>query len=256
MIGWLCDGMLDTTARRWPAETRAEMRAEWRAELAAVPSAWRKMRFAASLAAAGPDGPRPFSAVRVIPAVLGSLLVVGALPQAYFVIAVRWVSFLADDTIGRHAWVGVASLVLAIGLGYLAARLTAPLTRLVTPWLVAPWTFGAALVIWLGDYAYHGWLVHADVIDLSLWALGGTLFVGASVVLARRGSRVLSWLAGLLAVPAALFGGFTHGGLGVDDQFMFHQWLPAFAFAVTTSMFVHATVFLIVYGRTLGVRRA
>ncbi|NUR31354.1 MAG: hypothetical protein HOV83_36855 [Catenulispora sp.] len=254
MIGWLCAGLLDTTARRWPPAVRDELRAEWQAELAAATGPWQRLRFAASLAATGPEGPQTFSPVRVGAAALGSLLIIGGLPIAYFRFALAWVSYASDDTIGWQAWVGVASLLVAVGLGYLGARLTASLTRFVTPWFAALWTFGLVLLLWIGDELRRGWLIRADVIDWSLWALGATVFVSASILLAQRGSRVLSRAAAVVAVPVAL-AGFVHGGIGGYDL-LFDSRLAAFAFALGTSMLVHVTVFLVAYSRTLGVRAA
>jgi len=56
----IADRLLTAAASRWPRELREDLLAEWRAELAWLrqqpATAWRQMRFAASLAVRGPDG--------------------------------------------------------------------------------------------------------------------------------------------------------------------------------------------------------
>ncbi|MCP2329123.1 hypothetical protein HDA40_007630 [Hamadaea flava] len=256
MIHWLCEGLLDGAAAKWPADRRAEMLAEWRAELQAAPGRWARLRYAASLATSpAPDRPA-IGLGRAIGGILGSLIVLLVTPILYLFLAGLWAHRIADDTVGWQWWAAAGSLVGAVLAGRLCARLSRSVARVIGPWGTIPWTFGLAFLGLLGVIAAIDGVRETELVDLLLWALGGTCFLGISAALAVRGRRVLSWTFTALGVPGAIALFTTHAALFLplaDEDIFGGHLLLIYLFEFVTSPVVHVTVFLMVYGQTLVV---
>lgn len=262
MIRRLCGAFLAGAARRWPAELRDEMLAEWRAELHSTPRVWRRLRFAASLAASRPHR-EPALVVsprrRLAHAALSLLLLLG-LPAPYLLLAVTWTWSYSSDTITHQAWVGVGSIAGAIVLGFICARVTTGVTQLISPMLVPLWTFGLALAGILALIAASGGVpAMADLIDLSLWALSAAVLCTLAARLASAGRPALSWGTAAVAVAVSFWFSIMHSNLSRFEPtgmepFFDGAFLPAFVFFIGTRGFFHLTLFLVVYAHHL-VRR-
>jgi hypothetical protein len=259
MIKLLCGVFLNGAASRWPAETREEMLAEWRAEMHAAPGTSRRLRYAVSLAVARPHGEQAISGATIAWSLLGSLVVTVGLPVIYLWKAVDWTGAYSEDTIPWQVWVAVASVVAAVPLAIICARVTSGVTQLIRPAAVGVWTFLPPMIAWFATYfALHGVPVHSDVIDISLWALTATVLCGVAASVARR-HAAFSW--GVLAVGVLaaywfrnMHNEISHFDLTGMEFFFGGSWPAGYSFLVGSSPNFHVTIFLLVYAHSLATK--
>ncbi|BCJ76047.1 hypothetical protein CS0771_55910 [Catellatospora sp. IY07-71] len=261
MIASWCRFLLARAARRWPADLRAEMIAEWQAELHAMPGAWRRLRYAASLAAAEPHrrAGTVLSPGRRVASALLSFLLVAALPAGYLPLTINWTWYMTVDSVRWQTWVAGASVAGAVVLGIICARVTTGVTQLINPLLVPLWAVAPAYLALLALPLWEGRLPdRSTVIDVSCWALSAVVLGTAAAWVALAGRPLLSWGAVALAVTVSFWFSHMHSSLSHFEThstyFFGGRFLPAYLFDVAATGYLHATIFLLVYAHHL-VRR-
>jgi hypothetical protein len=261
MIKRICDAFLTGAANRWPEDMRAEMLAEWRAELHAAPGGWHRLRYAASLAVARPHGEQAVAGSTIVLSFIGSLVVIVGLPVAYLQVAGQWTEAYYAGSIPWQVWVAVASVVAAVPLAIICARITTGVTQLIGPTVVPVWTFGVALLSWfIGVTSAHGLPVHAEVIDMSLWALTAAVLGTAAVRVALARHTALSWAVVGVAVLVSYWFGNMHSttmsrfDANGMENFFGGDWLSGFSFFIASRPSFHVTIFLLVYTHYLVLR--
>ncbi|MEU8002035.1 hypothetical protein AB0B66_12800 [Catellatospora sp. NPDC049111] len=262
MIKRVCHRFLTAAARRWPADLREEMLAEWRAELHAMPGAARRLRYAASLAT---SRPHRAEAVAVRPGrsfahtVLSFVLVMG-MTVLCFRLTLDWYTEFNEDTIAWQAWAAVGGLAVAVPLGIICARVTAGVTQLIRPPFTPLWICGILYTVLLAWPLVEGYgLIRADVIDQSSWLLSAVVLCALAGRVARSGRVAFSWAVVGLAVLVSFYFANMHNTLThLDpqgmDMFFGGAFLPGYLFAVVTNVYLHLTVFLLVYAHSLVLR--
>jgi hypothetical protein len=217
----IVDLLLRAATRRWPADLRAEMLREWSAELTALPSRWRRWRFAISLAfsPAVEEAGQPARTWREELPSIGRgvqhlLLIAGAALLAVFtgepaqlartaLIATGLDPGLQDfgpPDLGPFDWTANTVSVVALGLTAVAAyaigravgRRTpitwpGPRSALAGPAITAAVT--AAAVLWFADYLE----------DMQVGASGGTLLYTLDTA-----AGLAVWVIGGVAVTIAV----------------------------------------------------
>jgi len=251
------DLLLRNAASRWPQHSRAEVLSEWRAEIAAIPGRWHRQRFAWSLATSSPHRSPQVSFKRAGLSLVGSFFAVILVPLGFLVFAVSSYSMISSDTIGFQSTSAALSVVMAVALGLLCARLTSGVAALFRPRLIPLWTMGVYVTVWLGYMLMLGGPVTADMIDTACWAVSAVVLMWVAQLV---GPARLAWAALGGSIAVSFYFANMHSTLmsrldlqGIDG-FFDGRWLPAFLFVVGTNGILHVTIFLQVYTHSLARR--
>ncbi|MEU8074974.1 hypothetical protein AB0B31_05945 [Catellatospora citrea] len=262
MMGRLCHVFLTRAARRWPTDLRDEMLTEWRAELHAMPGTSRRLRYAASLATSRPhrEPAVVVSPGRIRSHAILALLFVAGLPMVYLPLALNWTAYHTPYTIAWQTWVAGGSVVGAVALGLVCARMTTGVMQKIRPALVPLWTIGVGYAAVLTSIMIRKILPDgAEFIDLTCWALSAAALCMLAARVARAGHIVLSWGVVLVAGAVTFWFANMHNALSdfsaLGMEYFFDgRFLPAFVFVVAKQEFLHVSIFLLVYAHQL-VRR-